>query len=112
MAQGKLIDEHVSEKQCKMAVDALLDHALKAQQKKQDTELLADKEQNVWLVVTVKQMHPEKKLKPHRMCVISICCFLHIHTRLQMLSKTARTSFGRPTHIGCMSHHQGSSTRI
>lgn len=73
MAQNELLDGHVSEKQCKLAVDALLDHAVKVQQKKQETELLADKEQNVWLVVTVKQMHPEKKLKPHRMCANEVC---------------------------------------
>lgn len=66
MAPKELIDDHVSEKQCKLAVNALLDHAVKVQEKKQETELLADKEQNVWLVITVKQMHPEKNLKPHR----------------------------------------------
>lgn len=67
MSTSGLIDEHVSEKQCKLAINALLDHTLKTQEKKQEKELLAGKEQNVWLVVAVRQMHPEKKLKPHRM---------------------------------------------
>ncbi|PSR71672.1 hypothetical protein PHLCEN_2v12446 [Hermanssonia centrifuga] len=66
MSKTELVDEHVSAQQCKLAVDALLQHEVKRQEKKQQTELLPGKEQNVWLVVTVKQMHPEKKLKPHR----------------------------------------------
>ncbi len=70
MSKTELVDEHVSAQQCKLAVDALLQHEVKRQEKKQQTELLPGKEQNVWLVVTVKQMHPEKKLKPHRMCVV------------------------------------------
>ncbi|OCH90448.1 ribosomal protein L1 [Obba rivulosa] len=64
MAKGQLIDEHVSAQQCKLAVDALLDHAQKVEEKRSENELLPGKEQNVWLVVTTKQMHPEKKLKP------------------------------------------------
>ena len=53
--------------QSKLAVEALLSHASKVQEKKAQTELLPGKEQNVWLMVTVKQMHPEKKVKPHKM---------------------------------------------
>ena len=67
MAKDELIDEHVSLHQSKLAVEALLSHASKVQEKKAQTELLPGKEQNVWLMVTVKQMHPEKKVKPHKM---------------------------------------------
>lgn len=67
MAKDELIDEHVSVNQSKLAVDALVSHASKIQEKKAQTELLPGKEQNVWLMVTVKQMHPEKKLKPFKM---------------------------------------------
>ncbi|KAI0035213.1 ribosomal protein L1p/L10e family-domain-containing protein, partial [Vararia minispora EC-137] len=61
-----LIDEHVSVHQCKKAVDALLSHALKHQEKSKETELLGGKEQHVWLQLTVKRMHPERKLKPYK----------------------------------------------
>ena len=67
MASSELIDDHVSTRQCKLAVDALLEHEAKRYAKQQESQLLPGKEQHVWLVVTVKQMHPEKKLKPHRM---------------------------------------------
>lgn len=67
MAVTELIDEHVSTKQCDLAVNALLKHAQKAQEKMQDSELLGGREQHVWLVVTVKKMQQEKKLKPRRM---------------------------------------------
>ncbi|OSX57194.1 hypothetical protein POSPLADRAFT_1061894 [Postia placenta MAD-698-R-SB12] len=61
-----LIGEHVSERQCKLAVNALLEHVRKIEEKKAEKELLPGKEQNVWFVVTVKQMHPEKKPKPYK----------------------------------------------
>lgn len=67
MATDEIIDEHVSLNQSRLAVEALLSHASKFQEKKSQTELLPGKEQNVWLTVAVKQMHPEKKLKPHKM---------------------------------------------
>ena len=67
MAGDELVDEHVSLKQSKLAVDALLGHAAKFQEKKAESELLPGKEHNVWLMVTVKQMQPEKKLKPFKM---------------------------------------------
>jgi len=70
MSKDNLVDGHVSEKQCKLAVDALLDHASKVQEKKAETQLLPGKEQNLWLVVTVKQMHPEKKLKPAKIPIV------------------------------------------
>ena len=70
MTQAELLDDHVSLKQCQLAVDALLKHEQKRQEKVQESQLLPGKEQNVWLVLTVKQMHSEKKLKPHKMCVL------------------------------------------
>ncbi|KAG8770354.1 hypothetical protein FRC12_004315 [Ceratobasidium sp. 428] len=59
-----LIDSHVSVKQVKLAVDALLKHAAKVQTERDETELLGAKDELVWLNVNVKQVHPEKKLKP------------------------------------------------
>ena len=67
MVAPDLIDNHVSAKQCKLAVEALLKHETKRQAKLEESSLLPGKEQYVWLQVTVKQMHPEKKLKPHKM---------------------------------------------
>ena len=69
MANDVLIDDHVSTKQCEKAIEALLNHALKWQAEKDKTELLGAKEQHVWLNITVKNMHPEKKLKPFKMYV-------------------------------------------
>ena len=67
MGAPELIDEHVSANQCKLAVEALLKHEKRREEKQQDSQLLPGKEQHVWLQVAVKQMHPEKKLKPHKM---------------------------------------------
>lgn len=64
-----LIDSHVSVKQAKLAVEALLKHAEKVQAERDETELLGAKEELVWLNVAVKQVHPEKKLKPFSMWV-------------------------------------------
>jgi ribosome biogenesis protein UTP30 len=65
-----LIDSKVSTAQCKLAVDALLKHALAHQATKEQNELLPDRtEQYVWLIVAVKKMFPERKLKPFKMCV-------------------------------------------
>ncbi|THH17002.1 hypothetical protein EW146_g3724 [Bondarzewia mesenterica] len=66
ISKKELIDEHVSLLQCRRAVTALLDHATKFQQEKQEKELLPGKEQHVWLQVGVKKMYPEKKLKPFK----------------------------------------------
>jgi len=77
MGKGKktedtLIDSKVSTAQCKLAVDSLLKHALAHQAAKEQAELLPDRtEQYVWLVVAVKKMFPERKLKPFKMCVHS-----------------------------------------
>lgn len=68
MVKTELLDDHVSLRQCQVAVDALLKHTIKFQEEKQQNELLPDREQHVWLVLTVKQMQPEKKLKPFKMC--------------------------------------------
>jgi ribosome biogenesis protein UTP30 len=65
-----LIDAHVSSRQSKLAIDALCAHELKKVQKQEEDELLPRKEQHVWLVVAVKQMHPEKKLAPFKIPII------------------------------------------
>lgn len=65
--QDELIDAHVSGNQSKLAVTALLKHALKHKSDQEQNELLPDKEQFVWLTLAVKQVHPEKKLKPFKM---------------------------------------------
>jgi ribosome biogenesis protein UTP30 len=67
MDSSSLIDSRVSIEQCKKAVSALLTHVRDKQQKLDETELLPDKEQHVWLVVTVKRMQPMKNLKPQKM---------------------------------------------
>ena len=67
MPQDTLIDDRVSEKQAKLAVDALHKHAMKKQKEQEDTELLGAREEWVWLVVAVKKSYPEKTLKPFRM---------------------------------------------
>ena len=69
MAKDELVDSHVSVSQCKKAVSALAKHASKLAKQREDTELLPGKEENVWLVLSVKKVTPEKKLKPYRMCV-------------------------------------------
>ena len=78
MSKGKrtedvLIDSRVSTTQCKLAVDALLKHALAHQAAKEQNELLPDRvEQYIWLVVAVKKMFPERKLRPFKMYVHSL----------------------------------------
>lgn len=69
MAKTKheLIDGRVSADQCSLAVSTLLSHVRKAEAKKAETQMFSGKEQNLWLQVTVKQMQPEKKLKPAKM---------------------------------------------
>lgn len=64
-----LIDEHVSMRQCKRAIESLHAHSSKREQKEAETELLPGKEQHVWLQVAVKKMQPEKKIKPFKMYV-------------------------------------------
>ena len=75
MGAASLIDGHVYKKQSKSAIEALLKHVHKTQEK-QEFELLGGKEQHFWLVVATKQMHAEKKLKPHRMCVSFVHSFV------------------------------------
>ncbi|KAF7326917.1 hypothetical protein MVEN_02585600 [Mycena venus] len=67
---GELIDAHVSVKQCKLAVQALHAHTAKAAEKKQETELLPGKEQNVWLNVTVKKIASAHKFKPVKIPIV------------------------------------------
>jgi ribosome biogenesis protein UTP30 len=64
-----LIDEHVSAAQCSKAVESLLKHSRAHQEKQDESELLPGAEPHVWLVLAVKKMVPEKKLKPFRMYV-------------------------------------------
>lgn len=79
MGTNVLIDDHVSTHQCEKALNALLVHALKKNQQTEETELLGGREQHVWLNVTVKQMQPEKKLKPFKMCVTRIVILRIFH---------------------------------
>lgn len=69
MVEDELIDSQVSLIQCKQAVEALHTHALKREQKLQESELLPGKEPNVWLNVTVKKIPPGHKFKPVKMYV-------------------------------------------
>ena len=72
--EAELIDGHVSVRQCKRAVTALLDYALKQQQKREENELLPGKEEYIWLQISVMRVHAEAKLKPRRMCVdLQLC---------------------------------------
>ena len=66
---AELIDSHVSVKQCRRAITALMEYVLKEQQKREENELLPGKEENIWLQLAVKEVHTEAKLKPHKMCV-------------------------------------------
>ncbi|KZV79225.1 ribosomal protein L1 [Exidia glandulosa HHB12029] len=66
MAADELIDEHVSSAQALKAAKALHAYATKKQTERDADELLPTKDEHVWLVVGTKVMHPEKKLKPHR----------------------------------------------
>ena len=70
MAKSELVDAHVSVKQCKRAIDALHGYATKLEKKRAETELLPGREQHIWLQITVKTMHPERKLTPFRMYVV------------------------------------------
>jgi ribosome biogenesis protein UTP30 len=65
-----LIDAHLSTSQSQLAINALLKHSQKAKEKNEERELLGGREEAIWLVVAVKRMHPEKKLKPYTMCVV------------------------------------------
>lgn len=67
MGASKLIDSHVSSAQCDKAVSALVGHATKIAKRKEEHELLPGKEENLWIVVSVKKVTPEKKLKAHKM---------------------------------------------
>lgn len=52
----------VNKKQCKAAVEALVAHAKKRVAEKQDTDLLADDDNEaIWLGVTLKRMYVDPK---------------------------------------------------
>ena len=70
--KDELIDSKVSSSQCKLAIDALLKHALKHKSEQEKNELLPGKEQFIWLMLAVKKVHAEKKLKPYKMCVFLV----------------------------------------
>ena len=73
MGANELIDSHVPAEQCEKAVAALLNHATKIAKQKEEHELLPRKEENLWLVVSVKKVAPEKKLKAHKMYALYHC---------------------------------------
>ena len=74
---NELIDEHVSVKQCKLAIEALHTHESKRQAKKEEEELISGKEPNVWLNVTVKKIPPGHRIKPVKVCVVS-CSYMPV----------------------------------
>ena len=62
-----LIDSHVSQSQCRKAVEALHSHELKKKEKFEENQILPAIEQHIWLNVTVKKVAPTYKVKPHKM---------------------------------------------
>jgi ribosome biogenesis protein UTP30 len=76
MAVDELIDEHVSLQQCQKAVDALHSYETKRQQELQETELIAGKEPNIWLNVTVKKIPPGHRIKPVKVYVVKPQCLV------------------------------------
>jgi ribosome biogenesis protein UTP30 len=66
---AELIDGHVPVNQCRRAVMALMEYALKQQEKREENQLLPGNEENIWLQIAVKEIYGEVKLKPHKMCV-------------------------------------------
>jgi ribosome biogenesis protein UTP30 len=69
MAKDTLIDDRVSTSQITKAAEALHAYESKKQAQREETELLPDREPNIWLNVTVKQVAPKNKIKPVKMCV-------------------------------------------
>ncbi|TEB22766.1 ribosomal protein L1 [Coprinellus micaceus] len=67
---NELIDDHVSIKQCRLAVEALHAHESKKQEKIEDLELIARKEPNIWLNVTVKKIPPGHRIKPVKVPIV------------------------------------------
>ena len=84
--KGGLIDDRVSLKQCKKAVQALHTHETKKQEQLLETELLPGKEPNIWLNVAVKQMPLGAKLKPAKMSVCRISNFSSTDTEDQSVA--------------------------
>jgi ribosome biogenesis protein UTP30 len=75
MAKDVLIDSHVSERQCEQAIKALLGHELKIQFEKEENELLPGQVQHIWLMVAVKKIYPERRIKPLKMQVFQLANF-------------------------------------
>ena len=105
-----LIDSHVSSNQAKKAVVALLKHQTKIAKQKEETELLPGREENIWLVLSVKKANSGKKLKLHRMCVVSLS--LRRMCTDSTCVQSIGTSNNRPSHEPSMPHHEGSSERV
>jgi hypothetical protein len=124
--EKELIDSHVSTSQCAKAIDALLKHATKVARRKEEHELLPGREENVWLVLSVKKVTPEKKLKAHKMyCNILLHCPHYQHFTdevrnilcLSMIlsvneTQPARAPHRRPAHDPRLPHHQRPPKRV
>ncbi|KAI9507787.1 ribosomal protein L1p/L10e family-domain-containing protein [Russula earlei] len=63
---AEFIDGHVSVKQSRRAVMALMEYAVKQREKREEKELLPGKEESIWLQIAVKEVHAEVRLKPHK----------------------------------------------
>lgn len=106
-----LIDSRVSAKQCQRALDALLKHARASEKKREENELLPGKEQHVWLVLAVKQMYPEKKLKPFKMWLATLLLWSYILTAFLARSCTPLLTLARLPSASLRRTRSG-STRI
>jgi ribosome biogenesis protein UTP30 len=73
-------DIPVSSAQCEKALNALLKHVEKVQQKRGEGELLGEQEEKVFLVVGLKQAPKRETHKPVRMCVPDSCTGLKLCT--------------------------------
>jgi len=111
MPKGELIDSHVSEHQCKLAVEALHSHETKKEQTRQEKELLPGKEQNVWLIVTVKKIQAHHKFKPIKMYVI-VSALLYLMVLKCMGAQSYRPLFDRPEDNSCVLNHERPSATI
>jgi hypothetical protein len=85
----ELIDERVSSKQCKLAVDALHQYAEKKAADADEKELLGAKEQHVWLTISVKQISSKRRFKPMKMCVIQPLTYSIDSTSLHLIDQSS-----------------------
>ena len=100
------IDSHVAVEQAEKAIDALYKHAIKFQKEKESEELLPGKEQNIWLVIGVKKIYPEGKLKPFRMYV-SLFNLYQLRRR-----QSCEACSNRPSPDKGLPHNQRPSTGV